>query len=235
MRHVVVDLEEETIGKRGADSAGTEVRRTAGDVFVPRHFVVELDRGCGRILFVIRKAHGDAHEEILRRLQRMLIHVLDRIAIQETVEPGVYEELIAFDRKRIGELLEVVERHVGVQTALGDAVLYIERERITVLLFEICGVVEVVIANNAAIDGLQEESRCDFVIFDVLFDVLDSGIDGRFIHFLGGDPVIERELSLCGDLGHHRNRIEEPGARALDRTVDLIRIEGLFFSVALRY
>ena len=91
----------------------------------------------------------------------------------------------------------------------------------------------VVLVDHTSIDGLQQQAHGDLVVLDVLFDVLNGRIDGRFVHFVGRDAVVESEACLGGDLGHHRDRIGEPRGRALDRAVDLIRIEFLFLTVVL--
>ena len=95
------------------------------------------------------------------------------------------------------------------------------------------GRIVVVLFDHAAVDGLQQQAHSDLVVFDVLFDVLNGRIDGRFVHFVGRDAVVESEACLGGDLGHHRDRIGEPCGRALNRAVDLVRIELLFLPVVL--
>ena len=83
MVHVVVHFEEEAVGERRACGARAEICRSARNIEQLRHLVVELDGRLGRILFVVGEAHGDAHEEVLGRLDALLVHIAHGVSIEQ--------------------------------------------------------------------------------------------------------------------------------------------------------
>ena len=92
----------------------------------------------------------------------------------------------------------------------------------------------VIFVHHFAVNGLQEQPRRDFVIFNVLFYVLDGGIDRRLVHFFRRDAIVECEAGFRSDLRHHADRIFEPKARAFDRSVNFICVEWFPRAVSLR-
>ena len=77
------------------------VRGAAGDILQTRHLVVELLRPLVRILFIQRKPHRNAHEEVLRGLARLLLFVLDGIAVEKRGEAGILKQLVALKVKTV--------------------------------------------------------------------------------------------------------------------------------------
>ena len=102
------------------------------------------------------------------------------------------------------------------------------------LLVELLEVIRaLVVAENALVDGLEQESCRHDIERRVILDVLQRDLDDRLIQLLGGDAVEERELQLRGDLGDPGDVLVEAGAGVLDREIDLVRVVRLTLAVAL--
>ena len=195
-------------------------------------FVVEVERVTRRVGLVEREAHRDAHPEVLRHLERVVVARLDAVAVVERDDADVLEQAVAARLERGGEALEVVEvEEARVEQRLGDAALDRGAEVLGVQRLELG--VGLVVAEHALVDGLQQEAGGDGVELGVVLDVLQRDLDDRLIQLLGGDAVEQGQLELGRDLGDPGDVLVEALAGVLDREIDLVGVVGLALSVAL--
>ena len=127
-----------------------------------RHLVVELERVAGRVGLVEREAHGDAHPEVLRNLERVAVARLDAVAVVEGDDADVLEQLVVRRLEGGGEAVEVVEvGEARVEQQLFDAALDGGAEVLGVERLELFG--GLVVAEHALVDGLEQQACRDHV------------------------------------------------------------------------
>ena len=94
----------------------------------------------------------------------------------------------------VGDYLLQRLREWGVEQLFGDTALDVGTEVRTVQREELGG--RGVVAENALVDGLEEEAGGDGVERGVVFDVLEGDLNDRLVELLGGDAIEEGELEL---------------------------------------
>ncbi len=180
------------------------------------------------------EAHGDAHPEVLRHLERVAVAPLDAVAVVERDDADVLEQLVVGRFEGRTEHVEVEELdESGVEQSLVDPAPDVRREVLDVQPLELLG--GLVVAEHALVDGLEQQARRDDVERGVILDVLQGDLDDGLVQLLGGDSVEERQLEFRRDLRHPGDVLVEPGTGVLDGEIDLVGVVRLTLTVALYY
>ena len=231
---VVLHLHDEAVRQLGVARAGVDEGRAGGEVLELRHLRVEGDGVRGGVGLVERQAHGHAHPEVLRGLEGLAVARLDAVAVVEGDDADVLQQLVVLGVEHVGEGVEVEQLgEAGVEQHLVDAATDVVGEVRAVQLAQLGGVL--VVAEDALVDGLEQEARGDDVEGGVVLDVLQGDLDDRLVELLGGDAVEQRQLELARDLRDPRDLVGQALGRALDRQVDLVGVVRLTASIALHH
>ena len=84
----------------------------------------------------------------------------------------------------------------------------------------------VIIPDDFLVNYLEQESSSDFIKLYAELGVLECRIDGRRIHFLRGNAVIQSELCLRGYLNDLADGVRYAITGSFDGFVDSVGVKG---------
>ena len=161
----------------------------------------------------------------------MRFRIFDEVAVEHGGSTRVSIEFVALDFQVAAEFVEV---EFCFQALVEEAEFDTETDVVLEMRLVHCHELffRVVRTENALVHRLQEQSRRDLVVVEVMLGVLKGGIDGRLVHFFRRDAIVDREMRFRRDLRDFFDRIGEADAGIFDRTIDPIGIPWLARTVS---
>ena len=205
----------------GVPGPGVEQRRAAGQVGQRRHQPVEPDRLPRRP----GEPAGHPKQEVLRRLDHQPgRRVPQQVPVVDRAQPEVLEPAIGLPVDREVELAGVVldePRGLVADQTLGLAQRDRLAERRDALVADLL------------VDVPRQQPGGQPGVLRLLADHLGGGLDRQPVQLGGGRAVVQAADGAGGD--PHRVDVLEVAAHAVDRSHDLVDVDGLAVAVAFAH
>ncbi len=200
--------------------AGVEQGGRAGDVFQRRQQPIEFQRLAD---LVATQRAGDAHEEMLRRLDHQPpLRMAQQVAVVHRAQAEVFE---AAGGQRVDCVVELarVGGHEVAQALVEDAQLGAARDRLRKALD--------FLAADFLVDVGTEQPRGELPVFRLLGGQRGGGADRQLVQLLRGGAVVQ----ATDGLQRHTQWVDtvQAFAAAGHRAHDLVEVDGFLAAVAL--
>ena len=228
---VVLHFENEAVRELRVRRARVDERRAGRQIFERRHLAVEPQCDLGGVLLVEREPHSDAHPEVLGNLEGVAVAALDSVAVVERDDTDVFEQSVVSRFEFGGERLEVEHLYEArIEEPFVNTAADVGLEVFGVKCFEFVG--RRVIAEDALINGLEQQSRRDGVESRVVLDVLEGDLDDGFVELLRGNSIEQCQFEFGADLRDPGKLVGEALCGFFDGEVNLVRVVWFACSIA---